>query len=177
MLQDIAAARHIVIMCGSMEIDGNSFCLGLKALEESEDLPYTLPGRHGLPSLTNLIKQANVRPKYTEVPLEGYSLHICSLVELITMFHTRKASDHRDKVFALISMSSEDDPLKTTLKPDYNISWDVVLHRMAKLVLGEDIAVEISSQRAVIRAQGGIVGQITSVNKHNRQLVTINTRN
>jgi hypothetical protein len=37
------------------------------------------------------------------------------------MFHTRQASDPRDKVYALLGMSS-DDPGKADLQPDYEIS-------------------------------------------------------
>jgi hypothetical protein len=39
------------------------------------------------------------------------------------MFHTRQASDPRDKVYALLGMSS-DDPIKASLRPDYKISWE-----------------------------------------------------
>src|SRR5438874_1311044 len=39
-LQEVAAARHVLIMCGSTEIDGYAFCLGIKSLEESKELSY-----------------------------------------------------------------------------------------------------------------------------------------
>jgi hypothetical protein len=39
------------------------------------------------------------------------------------MFHTRQASDLRDKVYALLGMSS-DNPGKAGLQPDYKISWE-----------------------------------------------------
>jgi hypothetical protein len=38
------------------------------------------------------------------------------------MFHTRQASDPRDKVYALLGMSS-DNLSKASLQPDYKISW------------------------------------------------------
>ena len=33
MLQEVAAARHILIMCDAIEIDGYAFCLGIDALK------------------------------------------------------------------------------------------------------------------------------------------------
>jgi len=39
------------------------------------------------------------------------------------MFHTRQASDPRDKVYALLGMTS-DDPSKAGLHADYNITWE-----------------------------------------------------
>lgn len=47
-LQEVAAARHVVMMCGPIEIDGYAFCLGLKSLE----LSYAAsPKLQSLPSL------------------------------------------------------------------------------------------------------------------------------
>ena len=106
------------MMCGSTEIDGYTFCLGLKSLRKSQKLSYTaFPELQSLSSLTNLIERAGLRPKYTKNSLERFSLEIHSLAELVDMFDTRQASDPRDKVYALLSMSS-DDPSKAGLQPN-----------------------------------------------------------
>jgi hypothetical protein len=39
------------------------------------------------------------------------------------MFHTRQASNPRDKVYVLLGMSS-DDPYKAGLQPDYRKCYD-----------------------------------------------------
>jgi hypothetical protein len=101
------------MMCGSMEIDGYAFCLGLKSLK----LSYAASS---LPSITYLIEQAGLRSKYTTDSPKRFSLEIRHLAELIDMFHSRKATDVRDKVYALLGMSS-DDPGKAGLRPDYKI--------------------------------------------------------
>jgi hypothetical protein len=140
-------------MCGSTEIDRYVFCLGLKSLRKSRKLSYTAsPGLQCLPSLTNLIEQAGLRPKYTTNSLERYSLEICSLTELVDMFHTRQASDPCNKVYALLGMSS-DDPSKGRVQPDYKISSQLV-----KFILSKYVSVETSSQRAVIKSKGCILG-------------------
>jgi hypothetical protein len=129
-----------------------------------------------LPALTNLIERAGLRPKYTTNSLERYSLEIRSLAELVDMFHTRQASDPRDKVYALLGMSS-DDPGKAGLQPDYKISWEGLFQKLVKFILGEDVLVETSSQTAVIKSKGCILGQVSSVISDNRQSVNITSTN
>ena len=173
MLQEVAAARHIVIMCGSATIDGYAFCLGVKSLK----LSYTAsPELQTLPSVIYLIERAGLRSKYTANLPERFSLEIRSLAELIDMFHTRQATDTRDKVYALLGMSS-DDPEKAGLQPDYQISWEELFQQVVKFVLGKDISVNTSSQRAVIKSKGSILGQVSSVSRNDRQRVTITVRN
>ncbi|PVH72420.1 HET-domain-containing protein, partial [Cadophora sp. DSE1049] len=177
-LQEVAAARHVVIMCGSTEIDGYAFCLGLKSLRKSQKLSFIAsPELQSLPSLTDLIERAGLRPKHITNSLERYSLEICSLAELVDMFHTREASDKRDKVYALLGMSS-DDPGKAGLRPDYGASWKTLFEQLVKFILGEDVSVETSDdcQRAVIKIKGCILGQVSSIRMDDRQNVNV-TRN
>ncbi|KAL5328321.1 hypothetical protein ACEPPN_001820 [Leptodophora sp. 'Broadleaf-Isolate-01'] len=172
-LQEVAAARHVVMMCGSMEIDGYAFCLGLKSLKLSST---SSPELQTLLSITYLIERAGLRSKYTTDSPERFSLNVRSLAELIDMFHTRKASDVRDKVYALLGMSS-DDPGKAGLQPDYKISWEELFQQLIKFILGKDVSVETSNQRAVIKIKGCILGLVSSVRRDDRQNVKITCRN
>ena len=104
MLQEVAAARHIRIMCGSTEIDGYAFCLGLQSLN-LEDRPDL---QNRIRSLTYLIRSSIFRPKYTIRPSGELSLYIRSLGELVDMYRTRDATVPHDKVYALLGMSSDD---------------------------------------------------------------------
>ena len=169
MLQEVAAARHVVIMCGSIEIDGYAFCLGVKSLQLSS---IASPELQTLPSVTDLIEYAGVRSKYTTNSPERFSLEICSLAELIDMFHTRHASGPRDKVYALLGMSL-DDSSKATLQPDYTISWEQLFEKLVKYILSKDIFVETSSQRTMIKSKGCILGQASSIRSDNGQNVNI----
>lgn len=118
MLQEVAAARHVLIMCGSTTIDGYAFCLGLQSLQLSYDALPDL--RNRIRSVTYLIRGSIFRPKYVTSPSGGVSLGIRPLGELIDMYHTHKATDRYDKVFALLGMSF--DALNTAdLLPDYEI--------------------------------------------------------
>ncbi|KAK6600260.1 ankyrin repeat-containing protein [Botrytis cinerea] len=125
-LQEAAAARHIIIMCGSTTIDGYAFCSG-------------------------------------------------SLAELIDMFHTRQATDIRDKVFALLGMSS-DKPEKGGLQANYETSWDKIFPRLVKFILGNDLSVKTLSQTARIKCKGTIIGMVQSVTMDSLQHVMITSK-
>ncbi|KAH6701346.1 heterokaryon incompatibility protein-domain-containing protein, partial [Leptodontidium sp. MPI-SDFR-AT-0119] len=174
-LQEVAAARHVVMMCGSSQIDGYAFCLGLKSLS----LSYTAsPNLQTLPSVVYLMERAGLRSKHTSSLPEMFSLNIRSLAELIDMFHARKATDTRDKVYALLGMSS-DDPGKAGLRPNYEVPWKDLFQQLVKFVLGKDVSVETSdgSQRAVIKSKGCILGQVSSVTSDDRQNMFITSKN
>jgi hypothetical protein len=90
------------------------------------------------------------------------------------MFHTRKASDIHDKVYALLGMSS-DDPDKAGIQPDYEVSWKILFQKLVKFILSRNISVETSNytQRAVIKSKGYILGQVSLVGSDDRQNVNI----
>jgi hypothetical protein len=98
-------------MCGSTEIDGYAFCLGVKSLQLSY---IASPALQTLLSITYLIEYTGLRSKYTANSPKRFSLEIQSLAKLIDIFYTRHASDPRDKVYALLGISL-DDPSKATL--------------------------------------------------------------
>ncbi|KAH8680097.1 heterokaryon incompatibility protein-domain-containing protein, partial [Tricladium varicosporioides] len=170
-LQEVAAARHIVIMCGSTQIDGYAFCLGLRSLELSNTTSLEL---QTLPSVTYLIEQAGLRPKYIAMLPGKFSLNIRSLAELLDMFHTRKATDLHDKVYALLGMSS-DDPGKAGLQPNYEILWEKLFEDLVKFILGNDIFLLTwdSEEKALIKSKGCVLGKVLSVRNNNIENVNI----
>lgn len=120
-LQEVAAARHVLIICGSTVIDGYAFCLGLNRLDHSYKTPLDLQSL--VRSVTYLIRGAIFRPKYASSWSGKVSLEIRPLGELIDMYHTRKATLRHDKVYALLGMCS-DDLSAAGLSPDYTVSWE-----------------------------------------------------
>jgi hypothetical protein len=120
------------------------------------------------------MKHASLRSKNIGNSPESFSLNIRRLAELIDMFHTRKATDVRDKAYALYGMSS-DDLDKAGLRPNYDISWEVLFKDIVKFVFGNDVTVETSNntQRAEIKSKGCVLGQVTSVRSDNEQNVNI----
>ncbi|KAK3947007.1 heterokaryon incompatibility protein-domain-containing protein [Pseudoneurospora amorphoporcata] len=179
-LQEVAAARHILIKCSSAEIDGFVFCSGLKALNLSNELPADLRAR--ILSIIYLIRGAIFRPKYATSQSHNFSLNIRPLGELIEMYHTREATDRRDKVYALLGISS-DNPTAAGLFADYKIPWKQLFNKLIYFFLSELVCVGLSDDKeiAVIGGKGCILGEVSSVQRNatwdDRQDVAITWRN
>lgn len=119
-----AAARHILIMYGSMEINGYVFHLGINHFQQAHrDLESSTH------SITYLIRSVIFGPKHAMSSLGQASLDICHPVELMERFHTYKATMLVDKVYALLGMSS-DDPSTVGLLPDYDIPRENLASRI-----------------------------------------------
>ncbi|RYP57804.1 hypothetical protein DL770_010581 [Monosporascus sp. CRB-9-2] len=160
-LQEVAAARHILIMCRSAEIDGYAFCLGLNA---SNLASHDSDIRSRIRSAAYLIKGAIFRPQHVTNGSDRFSLNIRPLGELVDMYHNRKATDRRDKVYALLGMNS-DDHIAAGLSPDYGILWKDLFHRLIKFLIGEQAFVETWEEKeiAVIKSKGCVLGEVSSV--------------
>ncbi|KAF2176770.1 hypothetical protein K469DRAFT_645244 [Zopfia rhizophila CBS 207.26] len=173
-IQEVAAARNILIICGSAEIDGYAFCLGVESLKGMYKARPEIWGPIG--PVTYLIRESVFRPKYQTGRSGRVSLDICPLSELIDMYHTREATVRHDKVYALLGMSS-DDTSAAGLYPDYNIPWEELFQRLVKFVLCKEVSVETWSERemAIIKSKGCILGRVSWVksNWDGRQNVNI----
>lgn len=119
-LQEVAAARYVLVKCGPTEIDGHAFCSGLSALELSYE---TYPDLQALVRpVIYLIRGAIFRSRCAPSRSPRFSLDISPLGELVEMYHTRKATQRHDMVYALLGMSS-DNPGAAGLSIDYEIPW------------------------------------------------------
>src|SRR4051812_26581718 len=92
-------------------------------------------------SVTYLIRGAIFRPNYVISRSGRVTQDICSLGELIDMYHSHEATRRHDKVYALLGMSS-DDLSKANMLPNYGVSWEELLQRLTKFLLCERISVE-----------------------------------
>jgi hypothetical protein len=179
-LQEVAAARRILIMCGAAEMDGYVFCLGLQTLKLSHKAYPELQSL--IRAVTYLIRGAIFRPQHATSSPETISLNIRPLGELIEMFHTHQATLRHDKVYALLGMSS-DDPVAAGLSPDYEISWKELIQRFVKFLLCKEISVETSKKReiTVFTSKGCIIGRVSAVERdsarYDRQHLDITFKN
>jgi tetratricopeptide (TPR) repeat protein len=149
-------------MCGSAEIDGYGFCLGLKSLEA---FYKARPDLHNLVrSVTYLIRQANFRPTHGICWSDMSFLTIRPLGELLDMFHAHKATERHDKVYALLGMSS-DAVYAPDLFPDYDVPWGQVVQRLIKFLLGKLVYLETwdDKEMAVFKSKGFILGEVSLV--------------
>ncbi|RSL81794.1 hypothetical protein CEP51_005592 [Fusarium floridanum] len=90
-----------------------------------------------------------------------------SLGQLVDMYHNREATDRRDKVYALIGMSS-DVSIRADLMPDYRASWKDLFHRLIRSLVGEVASVETWDDKEIasIRSDVCVLGHISSVLEH-----------
>ncbi|KAH6847216.1 heterokaryon incompatibility protein-domain-containing protein [Chaetomium sp. MPI-CAGE-AT-0009] len=161
-LQEVAAARNVLIKCGSTEIDGYAFSMALNS-KSLALLPEDSPGLQLVRSVTYLVRGAGLRPKRLPKSSGRFSLRIRALGELIDMYCAREAAQRHDKVFALLGMSS-DDPIAAGLSPDYGIPWEILLERLVRYLLGEQVAVKTwhEMELAIIRSKGLVLGYISA---------------
>ncbi|KLU88857.1 hypothetical protein, variant [Magnaporthiopsis poae ATCC 64411] len=167
-LQEVAAARHVLVKCGSMEIEGYAFCSGIDAWRHY----HGSPGPSSLiRSVAYLIRGAGFRPKFENAPAGRFSLNIHPLSELVDMYHDRKATDQRDKVYALLGMSV-DDPSAAGLSADYDDGaspWPIVFRKLVRFCLPDQVSISTwgAAEVAVVEAKGCVLGEITSVREDN----------
>ena len=152
----MAAARHILIMCGSAEIDGYAFCLGLEHLQTTLEDSMCM--------VTYLMRGAIFRPNHMLKRHERPFLRICPLGELLDMYHTHNATIRHDKLFALLGMSS-DDLSVAGLEPNYSLPWKMLMRRLVKFILGDHVFVATWEDRemAVIKSKGYVLGKVSLV--------------
>ncbi|KAE8317945.1 heterokaryon incompatibility protein-domain-containing protein [Aspergillus transmontanensis] len=160
-LQEIAAARHILIACHSAEIDGHAFSSGLTALKR---LIVDANMRDQIGMAVFLIKNATLRHKRVIAGSDKFSLHIRSLGDLTTMYNNREATDHRDKVYALLGMSSDNHGPGAIL-PVYTLSWKDITCRLIRFYIGEQACVQTWDDEdiAVIKGKGCVLGVVKKV--------------
>ncbi|KAL8313028.1 hypothetical protein RB593_007304 [Gaeumannomyces tritici] len=166
-LQEVAAARQVLIKCGSAELDGYAFCLGLGVhglFETHPDLQALIP------PIAYLIKGAVLRQRHdrddTSRPA-GFSLNILPLAELVDMYHTRKATVPLDKVYALLGMSS-DDPYAAGIEANYTSLWSDLLRKLVSPSLSDQMSVSTwdGEEVVVIEAKGYVLGEVSSAGKN-----------
>ena len=145
-------------MCGPTEIDGYAFCLGTDSLKGFFETRAELQSL--IRSVTYLIRGAIFRTG-------GLPQAICTLGELIDMYHNHEATLLHDRVYALLGMSGmkSDDLSNAKLLPNYGDRWEELLQRLAKLLLSDKISVEACSDKGIasIKSKGCILGRISSV--------------
>jgi hypothetical protein len=163
----VAAARQVLMTCEPAQIDGYTFCIGLRELSIQIE---TVIGSHKLtPPVTCLIRQAILRPKSAKWWLERTSLEICPLVELVDMYHAHEATERHDKIFALLGMTS-DDPTEAGLLPNYHIPWQELFMNLLRFVFGgrASIAILGDSDLVTIQVKGSIIGTVLELRLSSR---------
>ncbi|KAH6961960.1 heterokaryon incompatibility protein-domain-containing protein, partial [Ilyonectria sp. MPI-CAGE-AT-0026] len=163
-LQEVAAARRILIKCGSAEIDGQVFCSGLAALKLSYQGKSTSLAAL-VSSATYLMRGAAFRPRCINDWSGRFSLDIRPLAELVELHHSRKATERHDKIYALLGMAHG---MKDAHLPvDYELPWSKLFQNFVKAITSKDLQVDTwdDKETAIIQGLGHALGEVTEVER------------
>lgn len=167
-LQEVAAAQHIAVICGAISVDGYAFCMGLQALHKTGNLSdfqgpigsiaYLIRG-----SVFRMGRQTRRGPQETSQTSRASSMRIQPLGQLIDMYRHRKATMEHDRIYALLGMCSDNVPGE--LMPNYHqVSWRALFGNLARHVFGADSYVHVTdSNIAVVKAKGVALGHVSCV--------------
>lgn len=142
-----------------MDIDGYAFSAGLDALNLALEDPEM---QSRIRSAVYLMKGAGLRPKHVATRSNRFSLNIRPFGELMDMYHNRKATDLRDKAYALLGMSPD---IPAGLSPNYSISWRDLFRQIVHSIIGTQASVKTWDKRqiAVIKSMCRVIGIVSSV--------------
>jgi hypothetical protein len=167
-LQEVAAARSITVICGGKELTGISFHYGVRAAISS--YIKTLDPLRSIASVIALIGGAGLSHGLSEKVNDASNLGIHPLPDLIDMFRSHEATDRRDKVYALIGMSTLDLNI-SSLSPDYETNWYTTFDTLLQEILGPDMKVTSSAPEddgvGIITADVQILGYVCAIQLYN----------
>ncbi|TGO61767.1 hypothetical protein BOTNAR_0124g00030 [Botryotinia narcissicola] len=168
---EVGLARSILIVCGSVEMNGYTFCSGVSKLESL--LKHYADLQSLIRPTIHLIRGSIFRPKY-----KSSSLGDLSLGELVDMYHNHKATVRHDKVYALLGMCS-DHLSSTGLLPDYTIPWETLFRRLVNFILHQKTWDD--REAAVIKSSGYVLRHVSSVrnniNRYPGQYIEVKLNN
>ncbi|KAL3602978.1 hypothetical protein FPOAC2_07295 [Fusarium poae] len=162
-LQEVAAARHVVVACGESQIKGDIFCLGLPGIVY-EDSSFA-----AVRSIEFLIRGSIFRPKYEQDSSGRVALGIRPLGQLMDMYHSHEATEPLDTIFALIGMS-KDAIAAPELVPNYNTPWHDLFARLIHFVLGSEVSVATyrNKRTAMVYGRGIVVGKVLGISSRSK---------
>lgn len=156
-----------------MEITGSEFCRGLRSLSDFPEVDKLL--RRPIGPLLQLMAGSALggQDEYREAAPQiwsNLSLRLFPLAELLDKFHAHEATDRRDKIFALLGMST-DHAILSSIRPDYTKCWSSLFQALIAHILGPLVWIRTWDEQpqAVIYGSGVPLGMITRCN--GRELV------
>jgi hypothetical protein len=176
-LQEIAAARQLSILCGGVEITVTSFLRALSLLPSLKQV-MEVKSVNSLLEMMSWQAPRQLRSPDHALPRDHRNTHhlnFLPLGELVERFCLHNASDQRDKVFALLgmcSMSNQTVPLPCV---NYTKDWSSVMQDLVRHVLGLTTKTTLGShaEQALVTGYGCPIGKVTKVEQH---LITVVAR-
>lgn len=159
-MQEVAVARHVIVMCGSSEMDGHAFAKGISRLDETIFLNCSQSAF----SICRLIEGAIDRPRSMLRDHGKLDIGDFSFGGLLSRLLIQKAAKRHDMVYALLGLCN-DDFEGSGLLPDYNLPWGILMQRVVRWFMGHEVLVKSwdDSDKAAIKGLGVVVGVVSSI--------------
>jgi hypothetical protein len=156
----------VSVTCGDVELTGAIFATGIKLalslLENDRKLERSVP-----PVLTFMDKSSGelqLLPKLANLQTTSAvpSFKVLPLGDLLRMFQDHEATDQRDKIYALLGLSSDND-LSPDLRPDYTKTWSTLFRQVIVHVIGASPTIRTwdNMEKALISSLGCVLGTIS----------------
>lgn len=166
-LQEAAAARHVLVLCGPVAIDGLALCARVQVIRNTGDVEPWSRMQSGVNLMKDTFRRyghggVGVLPGLANTASQQFSLAIAPLAGLLDMYLSRQATDVRDKVYALLGMCS--DVIHTSgLTPDYSRPLGKFFDLVCQHLFGmAPISVKTCGERHVVamRSRGRVLGHV-----------------
>ena len=165
-MQEAAVARIVSVTCGDAETTGSIFAYGM-------DTALSLLGRDStqytsVPPVLMFMNQSSgpfpLLQKLADLqPTNSMpSFNVLPLGDLLRLFQGHEATDKRDKIYALLGLSS-DNEVSPQLRPDYTKSWSTLFQQVIEHVLGSSplVKTDDDTEQAVIFESGSVLGTVS----------------
>ncbi|KAF7513434.1 hypothetical protein GJ744_008728 [Endocarpon pusillum] len=148
-LQEVAAAKSVSVVCGNKTVNGNDFYHEVMAVASF----------YG--SFQMLVQKIRPALELMNQSTQNLETRSSSLIELIESFRTWNASKALDKVYALLGISSDARSVPE-LQPDYTILEDVLAQKLVRFAFPNSVINPQSTRQAevVFEIEGLFLGTI-----------------
>jgi hypothetical protein len=113
-VQELYLARRATLICGSSNIEWDTFSVAALLIIGTED---------SVGSVDNLLNAGYAASLVRIVAILRHSKKTLDLLDLLWEFRSLKASDERDKVFAFLGLLPSSDPAHQHIRPQYEADF------------------------------------------------------
>lgn len=113
-VQEIYLARRATLICGSSNIEWDTFCVAALLILGTED---------SMGSVDNLLNAGYAASLVRIVAILRHSEKELDLLDVLWEFRSLRASDKRDKVFAFLGLLPSSDPAHQHIRPQYEADF------------------------------------------------------
>jgi hypothetical protein len=154
-IQEVAAARQLLVTCGPAELTGATFVRGLHELQVKNIYSFKELKLHFLSMMLWETPQLQLDAS------DSRRLDILPLADLLENFYMYNASEQLDRVFALLGICRMTNLSIALPQPDYTKDWFTVMNEVVRHILGSSTKTTAgcSDDQVIITGRGWPIGQ------------------